>query len=93
MNKECVCGANIQFNRSLCHECAEIYGTDPDEWPKWLRWQVNDIQKEHDSYRLHSELYLNEIESNGMGGYRAKREFALRGCRTKTHLYEEREKH
>ena len=93
MSKECVCGAEIRNNRSLCRECADIYGYDESEWPEWLRWKVSDIQREHDFYRLHNELRLESIEPNGRGGYRAKREFALRGCRTETHLYQDRQQH
>jgi len=44
------------------------------------------MQRSVDQERLHEELSLeDEIEPNGHGGYRAKREFALRGCRTETH--------
>ena len=34
MSKECVCGAEIRNDRSLCRECAEIYGTNLNEWPE-----------------------------------------------------------
>ena len=54
---------------------------------------VNDITREEMDFQRHDNLRLDEIEPNGRGGYRAKREFALRGCRTETHLYEERGKH
>jgi len=93
MERFCPCGKQIRVDRRLCGECAEIYGTDPKEWPEWLRWQVNDIQRELDCERNNEQLSLESIESNGRGGYRAKREFALRGCRNETHLYQEREQH
>ena len=93
MERFCPCGKQIRVDRRLCGECAEIYGTDPKEWPEWLRWQVNDIQRELDCERNNEQLSLESIEPNGRGGYRAKREFALRGCRNETHLYQEREQH
>ena len=93
MERLCPCGKHVLPNRRLCKECAEIYGCDSTEWPEWLRWQVSDIQRELDFDMKHSHLQIDEIESNGRGGYRAKREFALRGCRTETHLYQERDQH
>jgi len=93
MSKQCVCGAEIRNGRSLCRECAEIYGTDSSEWPEWLKWSVSDIQRSHIADLTHNHMRLDEIEPNGRGGYRAKREATLRGCRTETHLYQEREQH
>ena len=94
MAKLCACGTEIKNNRSLCLECGEIYGYDPKDWPEWLRWLVSDIQREHMDDLVHKHLsYEDEIEPNGNGGYRPKREFTLRGCRTETHLYEERGKY
>ena len=87
MERLCPCGKHVLPNRRLCKECAEIYGCDSTEWPEWLRWQVSDIQRELDFDMKHNHLQLDEIESNGRGGYRAKREFALRGCRTETHVH------
>ena len=87
MERLCPCGKHVLPNRRLCKECAEIYGCDSAEWPEWLRWQVSDIQRELDFDMKHNHLQLDEIESNGRGGYRAKREFALRGCRTETHVH------
>ena len=92
MIKQCVCGAIIPNGRSLCRECAEIYGTNPGEWPEWLRWAVSDIQRVHIEDLKHAHLRLEDIEPDGSGGYRAKRDFALRGCRTETHLYQDRNK-
>jgi len=93
MERLCPCGEHVLPNRRLCKECVEIYGCDSTEWPEWLRWQVSDIQRELDFDMKHNHLQLDEIESNGRGGYRAKREFALRGCRNETHLYQERDQH
>jgi len=93
MTKECVCGVEIADNRTLCKECAEVYGINPHEWPEWFRWKFNDLRREHVSNISHNHLRLDDIEPNGSGGYRPKREVALRGCRTETHLYEERGNH
>ena len=87
MERLCPCGKHVLPNRRLCKECAEIYGCDSAEWPEWLRWQVSDIQRELDFDMKHNHFQLDEIESNGRGGYRAKREFALRGCRNETHIH------
>ena len=93
MVRRCVCGKPILPNRRICRECGEIYGFSSSEWPEWLRLTVNDITREEMEYRRHDHLQLDEIEPNGRGGYRAKREATLRGCRTETHLYQEREQH
>ena len=93
MERLCPCGKRILSNRRLCQECGDIYGFDSSEWPEWLRMLVNDITREEMDFQRHDNLRLDEIEPNGQGGYRAKREFALRGCRTETHLYQEREQH
>ena len=93
MSRKCPCGKPILPNRRICKECGDIYGFDSSEWPEWLRMLVNDITREEMDFQRHDHLQLDEIESNGRGGYRAKREFALRGCRTETHLYENRSQH
>jgi hypothetical protein len=48
------------------------------------------MQRSIDQERNHVEVPLDDIEPNGYGGYRAKRVFALRGCRTETHLYQDK---
>jgi hypothetical protein len=93
MARKCPCGKSILPNRRICKECGEIYGFDSSEWPEWLRMLVNDITREEMDDSRHDHLQLDEIEPNGRGGYRSKREFALRGCRTETHLYQERDQH
>lgn len=90
MAKECVCGSYISNNRTLCRECAEVYGINPGEWPEWFRWKFNDLRREHVDSLTHNHLKYDDIEPNGRGGYRAKPDFTLRGCRETTHLYEER---
>lgn len=93
MARKCPCGNSVSTKHSICLECAEIYGSTPEYWPEWLKWAVNDINRAEISDRRHDHVTLDEIEPNGRGGYRAKREFALRGCRNETHLYQEREQH
>jgi hypothetical protein len=93
MARFCPCGKAINNRRRICAECGEIYGYVASEWPEWFRLIVNDYNREELEYKRHDHLQLDEIESNGRGGYRAKREFALRGCRTETHLYQDRQQH
>ena len=88
MERMCPCGKQVLPNRRLCQECGDIYGFNSAEWPEWLRFLVSDTQRQLDFDLKHNHLRLDDIEPNGSGGYRPKREFALRGCRTETHLYE-----
>lgn len=92
MERLCPCGKTILPNRRICKECGDIYGFDSSEWPEWLRWQVSDIQRELDFDSKHEHYRIDTIEPNGRGGYKAKPEFALRGCRTESHLYQDRNK-
>jgi hypothetical protein len=93
MSRNCPCGNRVAPNRRICQECGEIYGYSSSEWPVWLRMMVNDITREEMDESRHYHFQMDEIEPNGNGGYRPKREFTLRGCRTETHLYEERGNH
>ncbi len=85
MARYCPCGKEILPNRGICRECGEIYGYDRKEWPAWLLFAVNDATREEMQCLRNDSLFMDEIEPNGRGGYREKREFALRGCRTETH--------
>lgn len=84
----CVCGKPISMKRQLCADCLEIYGDEPEEWPEWLRWQVNDIQRDINYERRHDEFWLDDEDELQV-------DFAepLRGCRTESHLYKDRERH
>lgn len=93
MQRYCPCGKQISTNRRLCGDCINIYGTNPQEWPEWLHWMVSDIQRELDFERNRGYIGLDDIEPNGNGGYRAKRELTLRGCRPEMHLYQDRNKY
>ena len=94
MARRCPCGNPVSTKHSICLECARVYGPTPATWPEWLKWDVNDINRAEIDDRRHEELSIErDIEPNGNGGYRAKRELSLRGCRIETHLYEERNKY
>lgn len=84
----CVCGKAISIRRQLCGECLEIYGNQPCDWPEWLKWQIGDIQREVDCERRHDEFWLDDEDE-------LQPDFAepLRGCRTETHLYQDRERY
>ena len=81
MERMCPCGKQVLPNRRLCQECGDIYGFNSAEWPEWLRFLVSDTQRQLDFDLKHNHLRLDDIEPNGSGGYRAKREFALRAER------------
>jgi hypothetical protein len=85
--RNCVCGKLISLNRQLCGECLEVYGTNQSEWPEWLRWQVNDIQRDINYERRHDEFWLDDEDE-------LRPDFAepLHGCRIETHLHEDRNK-
>jgi hypothetical protein len=94
MARFCPCGKAISNKRWLCAGCGSIYGYTAADWPDWLRLIVNDNNREELAFKRHETLdYETDIEPNGRGGYRAKPVFALRGCRTETHLYQERDQH
>lgn len=93
MARLCYCGQPILPDRGICQECGEIYGYNRTEWPAWLRFWVNDNNREEMCCSRHEEVPLSEIEPNGRGGYRAKSDFNLRGCRTETHLHKDRNAH
>lgn len=86
MTRRCPCGNSVSTRHSICLECAQVYGSTPASWPEWLKWAVNDINRAEISERRHDHLFLDEIEPNGRGGYRAKPVFTLRGCRELSHV-------
>lgn len=48
----------------LCRECHEIYGWNRSDWPAWLRFLVNDTEREqYDDEREaeHCEASLCEV--------------------------------
>ena len=37
-----LCSSRKPRSSDLCKECRFIYGTNPQEWPEWLRFLIND---------------------------------------------------
>jgi len=58
MQRYCPCGARIAWNRSLCRDCVDEYGSDKERWPAWLRFCVADIQREINYERRHDDLAI-----------------------------------
>jgi len=89
MNRFCVCGKPIKLSHRLCPACLQEYGRDPGSWPEWLAdWQKS-YRAELDQERRHMDL---EIDADG-AIVKPTEYPALRGCRSKTHLYQDRDKH
>lgn len=93
MARLCPCGKSVFLNRGICQECGEIYGYNRSDWPSWLRFLVNDITRDEMDYCRHEDVPISDIEPNGRGGYKAKADFTLRGCRTEMHLHKDRNAH
>jgi len=89
MMRNCVCGKQIPHNRQLCASCVIKYGSDSSKWDEWLKdWMQNyqaELNRERDY--LHLSIDVNE------GIVQASPQFKLNGCRTETHLYENRSQH
>jgi len=60
MNKQCACGNTIPFVWSLCPACLDVYGTIRAEWPEWLRFLVNDLNRESKANARHDEIAYND---------------------------------
>ncbi len=58
--RQCVCGTKIAWGHTLCAECLKAYGARRNEWPEWLRFWVDDTQRELNAERNHREQTLNE---------------------------------
>jgi len=89
MMRNCVCGKQIPHNRQLCASCIIEYGSDQTKWDEWLKDWMRGYQTELNCERdyLHLSIDVNE------GIVEAKPQFKLNGCRTETHLYEDRNKY
>ena len=72
MNRRCVCGKRIPFKWALCGRCSNIYGMNRNKWPKWLRFQVNDIKREIDAIMNNPEVPLRDKRSYILGGRRGE---------------------
>jgi hypothetical protein len=60
MRKVCSCGRDIPFEWSLCSGCLEIYGAKRNEWPKWLLFHINDLNREEKSNSRHDDIAYND---------------------------------
>ncbi len=87
--RNCVCGKPIPHNRQLCASCIEKYGGDSSKWDEWLIDWMQSYQRELNQERDYHFLSIDVNE----GIVEPKPIFKLRGCRTETHLYQDRHKH
>ncbi|HEC64225.1 MAG TPA: hypothetical protein ENI23_02920 [bacterium] len=58
------CPTWITYRFAICAKCEQEYGRSAREWPKWLRFLWNDIQKERrrtKRIREH-EITFSELE-------------------------------
>ena len=60
MKKQCVCGGDIPLTWSLCADCLEIYKGNRMEWPRWLLFHVNDLNREMWWDRAHDDISYND---------------------------------
>ncbi len=51
------CGKPITWQFAICSKCEETYGRRSRQWPKWLRFLWNDIQRER---RQNKRINTNE---------------------------------
>jgi len=89
MMRNCVCGKQIPHNRQLCASCILEYGDNQANWTDWLIDWMQSYQKELDAEKRYHHLSIDVNE----GIVEAKPQFKLNGCRTETHIYEDRHKH
>lgn len=40
------CGKPITYRFAICSDCEKIFGNRAVDWPDWLRFMWNDIQRE-----------------------------------------------
>ena len=66
MERQCVCGQRITGRNHLCKECLVIYGTNRAEWPEWLKFLVNDIDREQKQDKC---IDCHEITFTDLGVY------------------------
>lgn len=59
----CPCGHPIRGKAHLCQTCHEIYGEIRAEWPEWLKFMVNDIEREY-SYECRVERREDQLCEN-----------------------------
>ena len=66
MHRKCACGHNIIGKADLCNDCLKEYGADRAKWPDWLKFLINDMQKE---LRLERQIDKHEITFTDLGVY------------------------
>jgi len=62
MQKSCFCGAAIPNNMRLCKAHTAEFGTDPKLWDGWLRFLVEDNQREWNAAQRTREIDDCDIE-------------------------------
>lgn len=67
--RQCICGAYIKIDWTLCPTCLKYYGEDRKKWPPWLRkWvKINDAEIRKEKKHLELE-YIDEINYFDAGG-------------------------
>lgn len=61
-----VCGDPKKKKWNLCRDCLKIYGGTADDWPEWLRSQMNHIWR---SDKTEKQISLNEEPLNDFESY------------------------
>lgn len=62
------CGKRITHNFAICRSCEKTYGRSAYEWPAWLRFLWNDVQREEyreqkiEEYEVPLSMVLGEDE-------------------------------
>ena len=59
----CPCGQPIRGKAHLCVTCLEIYGAIRADWPEWLKYMVNDMEREY-SYERRVECCEGQLTEN-----------------------------
>lgn len=93
MKKQCVCGNGIRSERWLCDSCAALYGLDKSQWPNWLNDWMRSYRSEHNYESYHRDVSLDAYEDALECEKPVKPITKLNGCRTETHLYQDRNNH
>ena len=54
----------ITWRFAICRDCEKVYGNKATEWPEWLRFRWNDIQRQRRRERriLQHEISFSELE-------------------------------
>lgn len=93
MKKQCVCGAGIRLDRCLCDSCSGLYGLNPINWPLWLSDWMGSYKKECNHENNHRDVSFDAYQDALECEKPDKPLTKLRGCRTESHLYQDRNNH